>query len=528
MNGPAVDFSDIQGIVRFGYSSLTEASFFLLKIRDAKAARAWLATAPVSTAVERKTAPDTALQVAFTVDGLRALGMNEEVVESFAPEFLSGMGQNSSRSRRLGDVGANSPEYWRWGSAEKLPHLVVMFYARPGQLQDWVQSAQNNHWNDGFESIDCLTTANLHDKEPFGFADGVSQPTVDWERERVPGQDEIEYGNVVSLGEFLLGYPNEYGKYTDRPLLAADDPFADLVPVAEDAPDKRDLGRNGAYVVLRQLEQDVRGFWRFANAHAQSDPLAREAFAESMVGRRMDGNPLEPLEPTPIPGVEGKVAQRNNFTYDDDSDGVRCPFGAHVRRANPRNPDLPGRPPNIVSKLLRMLGFGDTAFRYDVEASTRFHRLLRRGREYGGPLLTLDQAIADGSDTGEHGLHFICIVANITRQFEFVQNSWLRNTKFDALTEESDPLIGNRERVTGCPFTDTFSIPQQHGVRDRAMNVPQFITVRGGAYFFLPSLSSIRYLAALGESATRKTRSRTSTKQFIGTYEIKGCVDRRG
>jgi Dyp-type peroxidase family len=505
VNNPAVDFSDIQGIVRYGYGSLTDASFFLLGIRDAKAARAWLATAPISTAVECKTAPHTAMQVAFTVDGLRALGMSDEVVEGFAPEFLSGMGQNSSRSRRLGDVGPNSPKYWHWGSAEKLPHMVVMFYARQGQLQSWIQSVQNSHWTDGFYSVDCLTTVDLDDHEPFGFTDGVSQPTLDWERERVPSQDEIEYGNVVSLGEFLLGYPNEYGKYTDRPLLAADDPLAKLVPVAEDAPDKRDLGRNGTYVVLRQLEQDVRGFWRFANAQAPADPQARKAFAESMVGRRMDGKPLEPLQAKPIPGVKRKVAEQNNFTYDVDHDGIRCPFGAHVRRTNPRNPDLPGRPSNAVSKLLRMLGFGNTEFRYDVEASTRFHRLLRRGREYGGALLTPDQAITDGSDTREYGLNFICIVANITRQFEFVQNSWLRNTKFDALTEESDPLIGDRQPIAGCPLTNTFSIPQEHVVRERAVKVPQFITVRGGAYFFLPSLSSLRYLAALGESAAKKT-----------------------
>ena len=205
--------------------------------------------------------------------------------------------------------------------------------------------------------------------------------------------------------------------------------------------------------------------------------------------------------------LEAKRARLRIFTYDSDADGIRCPFGAHVHRTNPRNPDLPGRPSNIVSKLLRMLGFGNSDFRYDVEASTRFHRLLRRGREYGGPLLTPDQAIADGPDTSEHGLHFICIAANITRQFEFVQNAWLINTKFDALTEESDPLIGNREPVPGCPFTNTFSIPEEHGIRDRAMNVPQFITVRGGAYFFLPSLSALRYLAALGQSPSEKTPS---------------------
>jgi deferrochelatase/peroxidase EfeB len=503
VNAPAVDFSDIQGIVRFGYSGLTEASFFLLKIGDAKAARIWLQTAPVTTAVELSKAPDTAMQVAFTVDGLRALGTSESVVDSFAPEFLSGMGENSSRSRRLGDVGANSPEYWDWGNSESLPHIVVMFYARPGQLQSWIRSVQTSDWSDAFTNIDCLTTVDLKGHEPFGFADGVSQPNVDWRRERVPSQDETEYGNVVSLGEFLLGYPNEYGKYTERPLLPSDDPLAMLLPVAEDAPDKRDLGRNGTYLVVRQLKQDVRSFWRFADAQVHSEPQAREAFAESMVGRRMDGDALEPLQITPIPGVEPKVAQQNNFTYDADTDGTRCPFGGHVRRTNPRNPDLPGRPESIAAKLLRMLGFGNNEFRYDVEASTRFHRLLRRGREYGGPLLTPDQAIADGPDTTEHGLHFICIVANISRQFEFVQNSWLRNTKFDALTEESDPLIGNREPVTGCPVTNTFSIPKEHGVPDRFMNVPQFITVRGGAYFFLPGLSAIRYLAALTENPAK-------------------------
>src|SRR5271170_5726466 len=266
MSGAAVDFSDIQGLVRFGYRDLTEASFFLLKIRNAAAARAWLAAAPVSTAVELDTAPGTALQVAFTCEGLRALGMNEEVVAGFAPEFLAGMSQNFSRSRRLGDIGANSPKHWRWGGTETLPHMVAMFYARGGHLQSWIQSLQDRHWQDGVEILDCLTTSNLHNREPFGFADGVSQPTIDWKRERVPGQDQIEYGNVVSLGEFLLGYPNEYSKYTDRPLLDARDPLAELLPVAEDAPDKRDLGRNGAYLVFRELQQDVRGFWRFANA----------------------------------------------------------------------------------------------------------------------------------------------------------------------------------------------------------------------------------------------------------------------
>ena len=143
-----------------------------------------------------------------------------------------------------------------------------------------------------------------------------------------------------------------------------------------------------------------------------------------------------------------------------------------------------------------MLGFGNASYRDDVIASTRFHRMIRRGREYG-PRLTPEEAAGDDPDTAEHGIHFICIAANILRQFEFVQNSWMMNTKFDALTEQSDPLLGNREGIAGCPFTNTFSLSQQEGVRARIMDVPQFVTVRGGAYFFLPSINALRYLAKM-------------------------------
>jgi deferrochelatase/peroxidase EfeB len=123
--------------------------------------------------------------------------------------------------------------------------------------------------------------------------------------------------------------------------------------------------------------------------------------------------------------------------------------------------------------------------------------VLRRGREYG-PGLSPEQAVADGPDTGEHGIYFICLAANISRQFEFVQNAWVMSTKFNALTEESDPLLGNRQPVPGCSVVDTFSMPQKTGVCRRIRGLPAFITVRGGAYFFLPSLSALRYLAGLG------------------------------
>src|SRR5204863_2745178 len=149
----------------------------------------------------------------------------------------------------------------------------------------------------------------------------------------------------------------------------------------------------------------------------------------------------------------------NQFTYNSDVDGTHCPYGAHIRRANPRNADIPGAPRGLLSTLIRILGFGSKNIRDDLVASTRFHRMLRRGREYGAKLTPEDAFQPAPSNDPERGLQFIAINSHIQRQFEFVQNAWLMGTKFDGLTEESDPLIGNRSPVEGCPFTSSFSIP---------------------------------------------------------------------
>ena len=98
----------------------------------------------------------------------------------------------------------------------------------------------------------------------------------------------------------------------------------------------------------------------------------------------------------------------------------------------------------------------------------------------------------------ERGLHFICLNASILRQFEFLQNAWTVNTKFSGLTGEGDPLVGIREGIPGCPITDNFTIPKEGGLRRRVSGLPQFVTVRGGAYFFLPGLRALRYFAEAG------------------------------
>jgi deferrochelatase/peroxidase EfeB len=129
----------------------------------------------------------------------------------------------------------------------------------------------------------------------------------------------------------------------------------------------------------------------------------------------------------------------------------------------------------------------------------RFHRILRRGREYGRGLKPEDALTPAPADDPPRGLHFICLNANISRQFEFLQNAWIASTKFSGLTGESDPLLGTRHTIPGCPATSGFTIPKDGALPRRVTGLPQFVTVRGGAYFFLPSLRVIRYFAGVGD-----------------------------
>jgi deferrochelatase/peroxidase EfeB len=498
---PSIDPSDVQGLLRFGYARMTEACYLLLRIRDKAAARAWCSTAPVATAEIQAKPPDVALQVASTWTGLRTLGVPANVLAGFSAEFQSGMASDENRSRRLGDVGTSAPAAWDWGGPTNTPDLLVMLFAVPGKLAEWRRTVQSGPWDAAFELIRCLDTSDLGGHEPFGFKDGISQPEFDWEGTRDADGGHITYSNLVAAGEFLLGYRNEYGKYTDRPLVdSADRRTADLLP-AEDAPAKKDVGRNGTYLVMRTLEQDVRGFWTFLDGQTGSNSVARRELAECMVGRTIEGQPLAQLRATPIPGVgSSPTDDLNRFTFDQDAAGARCPFGAHIRRANPRDTDYPNRPSWWLPRLWSKLGFASTGMLTDIMASTRFHRIVRRGREFGSGL-TPDQAVqSPPADDPKRGLHFLCLNANISRQFEFVQNAWLMSTKFDGLSRESDPLLGNRNPVGAKGSTDNFTIPREAGVRRLITGLPRFIQVRGGAYFFLPGIRALRYISRAGES----------------------------
>jgi deferrochelatase/peroxidase EfeB len=150
----------------------------------------------------------------------------------------------------------------------------------------------------------------------------------------------------------------------------------------------------------------------------------------------------------------------------------------------------------LLARLERTLGFNAEARSLDLVASTRFHRLIRRGREYGTKIPPA-QALTAPPDSPESGLQFICLGASIERQFEFVQSAWVMSAKFNGLRDEADPLLGNRVPGFGAVPTDAFSIPQTDGPDRRFTALPRFVTVLGGAYFFLPGLRALRFISAV-------------------------------
>lgn len=492
MTPPAIDYRDLQGVVRFGYKHLHAARYVLARVREREAARAWLREAPVTAAEYSLPPPDDALQVALTAPGLDALGVAAAVRDAFSPEFLSGM-TDANRSRRLGDVGANDPASWQWGGASRAPHVLLMVFAHRGALDAVAARHTGSAFSQAFTITHTLETSDLDGVEPFGFADGISQPWIDWAQGTAPASRALDYSNLSALGEYVLGYPNEYAKFTDRPLVPADAASA-LLPDALDAPGQKDVGRNGSYLVFRQLGQDVRRFWQFVHGASGGDLAAAERLAAVFVGRTRAGDPLVPLSARPVPGTPDEQAAQNHFTFDGDPRGVACPFGSHIRRSNPRNTDYPGRPAGLT-KLLAAFGASSKGFRDDLISAVRFHRILRRGREYGPPLDPADALAPASATEPERGLHFIALNANIGRQFEFLQNAWLANTTFADLRGETDPLIGTREPTPGCPASGAFTRPRHGAPADRVNGLPQFVTVKGGEYFFLPGLRALRYLA---------------------------------
>ena len=469
-----VELDDIQGIIVGAYGKLRAATFVLLRITEPEAARSWLRgiAGEVRKASDGVPDSETCVNIAFTYSGLKELKLPAQALGGFSREFQEGMWDNPRRRRILGDLGKSDPDHWSWGGCHnESVHVLLLYALDSDSLAALYESHRARFADGGLEEVhDRLDSYDIGDLEHFGFRDGLSQP-------KIAGLTRTTDENqIVAAGEFILGYPNGYEQFTNRPFL---DPIHDregLLPQDANGTDQRDFGKDGSYLVFRQMKQDVEQFWRFIDdetkdASGASDPEASDRVAAKMVGRWRSGAPLVLSPDQDDPAWKSA----NDFLYHrEDADGLKCPVGAHIRRSNPRDSLEPR-----------------AGTRTAIETTNR-HRIIRRGRPYGVPLaesLTPKDFLNSPEGKGERGLLFLCFAANINRQFEFIQNSWVNNPNFAGLYTDSDPLIGDR-RGGG----DTFTIPEKP-LRKRVHGLPRFVDVKGGDYFFMPGIRALRFLA---------------------------------
>ena len=277
---------------------------------------------------------------------------------------------------------------------------------------------------------------------------------------------------------------------------------------------KHDFGGNGFYLVFRQLQQDAAGFTQFLHDKAGGDSEQAENLGALMVGRHRNGDALVQPATRDIPGTP-RSRENNHFDYDADPEGLKCPVSSHIRRSNPRTGDFAPGVTGLFSRLVRMLGFKRKSDYEDMVASSRFHRVLRRGRTYGMEASSQLQAQSNEKPGAAHecGLQFICVTASIRRQFEFVQSAWSVSSAFAGTRDQQDPLLGHGKPRLNGTRTDSFMHATKDGPQNKIEGLPQFVTVRGGGYFFMPGLRAIQYLAQIAQRTTAESDTSENSTQ---------------
>lgn len=437
----ALEWDDIQSGALHERPSPYVGRYVLIRIDDPAAGRELVRRLLPAIEAGHPTADparDAWITVAFTYQGLRALGVPSDSLDSFTPEFRAGM---AARAAELGDVGESDPGNWEQPLGTPAVHIALAALSPDSvRLTKVMERAQQAYGQlPGIEVIwrqDCYQLET--GRTSFGFRDGIGQPAVEG-----TGKNTNPHEAPIKAGEFLLGYPDETGALPPMP-----------------SPDV--LGRNGTYLVFRKLHTRVAAYRQYL--HDQASSRAEERLlAAKTVGRWPSGAPLSLSPDQDDPELGADPDRNNRFSYHDDLDGFKCPAGAHARRANPRG-----------------------ALDHENSVNVRLHRMIRRSTSYG-PSLPEGVREDDGAD---RGIVFVCVGAHLKRQFEFVKTQWLNDGIFIGAPQEADPLVG-RSDTPGV-----FTIPRRP-VRRRLRNLPPFVVTRGGEYFFVPGLRALRWLSEL-------------------------------
>ena len=436
----SLDLGDLQHFL-MSRPRARAARYEFLHFRSGTGGRAWLAGLIDKVGTAKTVGADIVdsrwVTVGFTWNGLRALGLDETSLATFPEEFRQGM---AARAPILGITGANHPDHWVGGLESPSLHAIAILFARDVAERERCRQ-EHERYLEKCDGVGLLSALDLeaippfdYAHEHFGYRDRLSQPVIEGSGE-VPAPGS---GPPVKAGEFFLGYPDEDGP-------------------ASGMPQPQTLSRNGSYVAYLRMEEHVGAFRDFLKEHGET-PEQQEWVAAKLMGRWRSGAPLVLTPDKDDPSLGADYSRNNDFNYGTmDPHGYGCPLGAHTRRMNPR----------------------------DTAANMNRRKMIRRGGTYGPPLP--EGAPEDGV---ERGIAAFVGCGSLVRQFEFALNVWANDPNFHELGNERDPIFGTQDG------TFDMTIPKRP-IRKKITGLPAFTTIRGGAYFFLPGIRALRYLASL-------------------------------
>jgi len=475
------DLGDIQKLVTRGYT-FNCSRHLILTVQDPADARnflkgladnGWLIGAlegreKVNQQVEKN---GCALSLGITFAGLQKLGLDErrlDMLRAKAPAFAQGAWARAKD--HLGDVDESAPAEWKTIFRQESAHLLLIMHAhRAADLDKAVRDLEQLAVKQAFaEPWACQDGEHLG-SEPvgrrvhFGLLDGLSNPTIVSD----PCQKIDPVHNIHRLGEFVLGYDNNDGVNPWR--LAAERPASSRVPADQQSKELAEFFKNGSFAAFRKMEQDEPKFNDFLREKAKKlqgpyDASQAEAFIRAkLLGRWDDGHLVQPDDTMArlASALAGKAPADGSFDFAHDSAGLGCPFGAHIRRMNPRD---------------------------DPVVPFRRRPILRRGMPYGP---RYDPKGGDGNKK-PRGLLGLFFCASLEHQFEHLVGQWANDTPMGPNNRGNarDPLIGQND-----PARHVYDIPRSDTAGQPLRGLTPFVTTKGTLYAFFPSLSAIKQLA---------------------------------
>jgi deferrochelatase/peroxidase EfeB/predicted acylesterase/phospholipase RssA len=395
---------------------------------------------------------EPAVSIGFTYRGLQALGVPDRYLNELrvkAPAFCEGAPARAAR--RLGDAGPSAAERWEPMFAFDRGHVLISIH---GPNRGAVDSMRKrlaatagarlgfDGWEKGILPAEHLTKDKKNRTVHFGFRDNLARPRIVEER--------FDPHNLRHrTGELVLGYLNDeqFNRWDDG--------------LGHTAPDVPQFFRNGSFAVLRKIEQNEEAFNNYLNQQASALHVTTDYLKAKLCGRWPNGVRVMPGHDLAQPSAP---KPEDGFDFKDDTQGFGCPFGAHIRRTNPRG---------------------------DSIAPPRLRPLFRRGMPYG-------RKYGDGTEHEKRGLIGLFFCASIEDQFEVVMSEWVEKKPMGPrnLGNAKDPLIGHHDDGA------FFHIPQENGPGIKLTGFEPFVTTRGTLYALFPSLSALCDIARMESAAS--------------------------